>query len=128
MKKYINHIATLFFALVVCALVFAFFDVRFVKALEFAAIAAAVQVLTWRLYSYKTRIGYALSFIPAAFVLLYICLSGTVWVICSAVSLVVLVLLYHRQLVETREATQNWVASAIFVVLMAFLAAMLVAL
>lgn len=127
MKKYANHIAALLFAIVVLVLIYFIFDVSFGRALLFSLLAVALQVFAWRLFSYKSRIGFALSFLPAVFLVIYICLSGIAWLVCSAAVLLILVLFYQRQWVETREATQNWVASAIYFVLLAFMAAMLIA-
>lgn len=126
MEKHINLIATFFFALFSSLLVYLLFDVSLVRAGSLALIATAVQLLCHRLFSYRSRIGFALSFLPAVFCLIYICKSGLVWVILSAAALIFLSIFYRRQYVETRTATQNWIGAAVYLIFLAFLAGMLI--
>lgn len=126
MKEYINAIASLLFGVFAFIMVYSVYEVNVGQALLYSAISVAVQLLAWRLNAYRTRIGYAITFIPAALTLSYICLGGYGWVIASIAAVLVSVLLHIKQFTDTREGTQNWVASAIFVCTLSAAAAVLV--
>lgn len=126
MKDRINQIASLLFFISAFVVVYAVYDVNMGHALGYSAIALAVQLLVWQLNACRTRIGYALTFIPAALVLSYICLGGHGWLIASGAATLFSILLHIRQFIATREGTQNWVAAAIFVCTLSALAAILI--
>lgn len=126
MKKYINLLSSVFYGICATLLVYFTFEVGFGRAALFALLAVAVQVFAWKLYAYRTRIGYALSFIPASLSLFYNCFGGVQLLIASGATLLALVLFNLRQWFVTREATQNWLASAIYVFILALTAAIII--
>ena len=126
MKDRINQIASLLFFISAFVVVYTVYDVNVGSALGYSAIALAVQFFVWQLNVYRTRIGCAITFIPAALVLTYICLGGYGWLIASGAFILLSIFLHIRQFMDTREGTQNWVAAAIFVCTLSAMAAVLI--
>ena len=118
-------------ALVVCLVffvlsfvaVFCVYEVTVWKAALYAFFALAVQMLAWRLSRRRSILAHALSFIPADMMLFYICKGNPAWAWACGISLVLVWAVAFRELPDSRNTTQAWLASALYLVLGAFTAA-----
>lgn len=125
-SKYIRIGAAVAYAVMVLLLIFFIYDVPWWKAMCFALLTSLVQGVSFKLFRFRTDFSFACSFLPAMFCVLHIC-YGKIWTLAaSVVSLVILALVFSKERYDTRDTTRFWVGLALYMVMMALTAALLV--
>jgi len=105
--------------------IFVVYDVTFFKAFLYSALAITVQLFTWQLTGRQGMISHSLALLPSYCLLLFICRGGVAWAWVSGALVLAHWGLYSLNIPESRDTTQAWVASAIYLILSALVLALI---